>query len=197
MSGASGAEQPGQMEVLWTLAALLFLFTSITVISMLICLHYDYGSYEPRIPRRPASQSTGKFTLAELAETTFPEVGVLDELPCTICLDVIAPEDPARKLSCSHAFHSSCISCWWKCSLQSGNGKVSCPSCRNDLEVCIRAAREQAEQQLQLSTASAASPPLDQEEGRQQQQPRELGPGWSVGSWFWGLLRPASYVPAA
>ncbi|CAE8603713.1 unnamed protein product [Polarella glacialis] len=79
---------------------------------------------------------------------------------CAICLDVIAPEDPARKLSCSHAFHASCISCWWKCSLQHSSGKVSCPSCRSDLEVGISAAVAE----LQLSTGSKASPPDEDEE---------------------------------
>ncbi|CAE8654125.1 unnamed protein product [Polarella glacialis] len=102
---------------------------------------------------------------AELAELTFPEVGVLDELMCTICLDVIVPKQPARKLSCGHAYHASCISGWWKCSLQSSRGKVNCPSCRVDLEVCSRAVLKQ-EQQLQLGTGSGTSPPRDEEEER-------------------------------
>ncbi|CAE8595473.1 unnamed protein product, partial [Polarella glacialis] len=72
-------------------------------------------------------------TLAELAELAFPEVCVLEELMCSICLDGVAPTQPARKLSCGHAYHASCISCWWNCSQQSSSGKVTCPSCRKDL----------------------------------------------------------------
>ncbi|CAE8639228.1 unnamed protein product [Polarella glacialis] len=72
-------------------------------------------------------------TLAELAELAFPEVCVLDELMCSICLDGIAPTQPARKLSCGHAYHASCISCWWNCNQQSSSGKITCPSCRKDL----------------------------------------------------------------
>ncbi|CAE8721382.1 unnamed protein product [Polarella glacialis] len=81
-----------------------------------------------------ASQALDPVTPAELAELAFPEVGVLEELMCTICLDVVAPTQPARKLSCGHAFHAGCISSWWKCRLQSSHGKVSCPSCRTDLK---------------------------------------------------------------
>ncbi|CAE8597821.1 unnamed protein product [Polarella glacialis] len=157
-----------------TLAALLCIFTIIVFIGSVV-IWYDFTfrsfrsdtdspSVEPVIRSKTARKSTGKVTLAELAELTFPEVGVLEELQCTICLDVITPEDPARKLSCNHAFHSSCISCWWKCSLQSRSGKVNCPSCRTDLEVDMRAALEQAKQQLQLSTGSAASLRPDEEE---------------------------------
>ncbi|CAE8643478.1 unnamed protein product, partial [Polarella glacialis] len=111
--------------------------------------------------RMQASLATVKFTLAELAELTFPEVGVLDEMMCTICLDVIAPGHPARKLSCGHTFHADCISGWWKCSLQSSRGKVNCPSCRRDLEVGSGAALKQ---QLQLGTGSGQSPAQDEEE---------------------------------
>ncbi|CAE8640105.1 unnamed protein product, partial [Polarella glacialis] len=79
-----------------------------------------------------------RFTPAKLAELTFPEVGVLEELTCTICLDVVAPKQPARKLSCGHAFHASCISSWWRCKLQSSRDKVSCPSCRTELKLCMQ-----------------------------------------------------------
>ncbi|CAE8690242.1 unnamed protein product, partial [Polarella glacialis] len=85
--------------------------------------------------RMKASQAPDPVTPAELAELAFPEVGVLEELMCTICLDVVAPTQFARKLSCGHAFHAGCISSWWKCRLQSSHGKVSCPSCRTDLKV--------------------------------------------------------------
>ncbi|CAE8594104.1 unnamed protein product, partial [Polarella glacialis] len=107
-----------------------------------------------------AGETIGRCTPAELAELAFPEVGVLDETPCAICLDVIAPEDPARKLSCGHAFHASCVSSWWKCSLQQSRAQVSCPSCRVEVAVNISTALvEQQEQQLQLSTG-----PADEEE---------------------------------
>ncbi|CAE8639995.1 unnamed protein product [Polarella glacialis] len=115
--------------------------------------------------------TTSSFTVAELAELTFPEVGVLDELVCAICLDAVVPGDPARRLSCGHAFHSSCIGSWWKCSLQSSDGKASCPSCRRDLEVWSSAAFEQQQEQLhrQLSSVStAASAPQDEEEVQRQ-----------------------------
>ncbi|CAE8605760.1 unnamed protein product [Polarella glacialis] len=158
------------MEVLWQVGSiytsLMFIGTLVIVLSRTCRSDPESRPAEPSIQSRPAGQAMGKFTKAELAELAFPEVGVLDELPCAICLDVIAPADPARKLSCGHAFHASCISGWWKCSLQSSSGKVSCPSCRNDLEVCVGAASEQATQQLQLqlSTGSAASPPQDEED---------------------------------
>ncbi|CAE8629498.1 unnamed protein product [Polarella glacialis] len=101
---------------------------------------------------KEAYLATLSFTLAELAELAFPEVGVLDELMCTICLDDIAPEQPARKLSCGHAFHANCISSWWRCSLQINRDKVSCPSCRRDLEVCSSPGLKQQQPQLQLAT---------------------------------------------
>ncbi|CAE8658294.1 unnamed protein product, partial [Polarella glacialis] len=110
---------------------------------------------------RPSADARQLLGFAELAELAFPEVGVLDETPCAICLDVIAPEDPARKLSCGHAFHASCVSSWWKCSLQQSRAQVSCPSCRVEVAVNISTALvEQQEQQLQLSTG-----PADEEEG--------------------------------
>ncbi|CAE8606200.1 unnamed protein product [Polarella glacialis] len=103
----------------------------------------------------PAGQTIGKCTPAELAEITFPEVGVLDEPPCAICLEVTAPEDPTRKLSCGHEFHASCVSSWWKCSLQKNRAQVSCPSCRVDVEANPSGAAElmlkEQWQQLQLN----------------------------------------------
>ncbi|CAE8710888.1 unnamed protein product [Polarella glacialis] len=97
------------------------------------------------------------FTLAELAELTFPEVGVLDEPMCNICLDVVVPKQPARKLSCGHAFHAGCISSWWKCSLQSSHGKVSCPSCRTDLKVCSSVISGKKQQQQLLPREDSMS----------------------------------------
>ncbi|CAE8690243.1 unnamed protein product [Polarella glacialis] len=106
------------------------------VVSFFIMLALCIMEYDSR--RMKASQARDALdpvTSAELAELAFPEVGVLEELMCTICLDDVAPMQPARKLSCGHAFHAGCISSWWKCRLQSSHGKVSCPSCRADLKV--------------------------------------------------------------
>ncbi|CAE8650951.1 unnamed protein product [Polarella glacialis] len=107
-----------------------------------ICRFHADAAHAQKYQSTPAGQTIGKCTPAELAEITFPEVGVLDEPPCAICLDVIAPEDPARKLSCGHAFHASCVSSWWKCSLPKKRAQVSCPSCRVDVEANISAAAE-------------------------------------------------------
>ncbi|CAE8699178.1 unnamed protein product [Polarella glacialis] len=127
----------------------------------------DFVRFEPSVQPTLELRAMRSFTVAELAEFTFPEVGVLDELVCAICLDAVVPGDPARRLSCGHAFHSSCIGSWWKCRLQSSGGKASCPSCRRDLEVWSSAAFEQQQKQLhrQLSNVStAASAPQDEEE---------------------------------
>ncbi|CAE8600581.1 unnamed protein product [Polarella glacialis] len=123
------------MEYAW---AILIMFGSVVAICFAIILlsAWSEAIVDLRLDRTGeinASQATDKSTLDELAELAFPEVCVLDELMCSICLDVIAPTHPARKLSCGHAYHASCISCWWNCNQQSSRGKVTCPSFRKDL----------------------------------------------------------------
>ncbi|CAE8647906.1 unnamed protein product [Polarella glacialis] len=152
------------MESLWS-AAFSFATAGLLVLGSLVVLVLNAlfwclvlfaqratHSFEPGVQSTPVRQTVGKFThaeLAELAELAFPEGGLLDELPCAICQDDIALEDPARQLSCGHAFHASCISTWWRCSLQRSRAKVSCPSCRSDVEVGLSAALEQQARALQ------------------------------------------------
>ncbi|CAE8597723.1 unnamed protein product [Polarella glacialis] len=50
--------------------------------------------------------------LVSEAELAFPEVCLSEELTCVICLDNLHPDVPARKLSCGHAFHASCVGGW-------------------------------------------------------------------------------------
>ncbi|CAE8625638.1 unnamed protein product [Polarella glacialis] len=117
--------------------------------------HFRHRRDETGVTKAPKTIS--EINLAELAELAFPEVCVLDERMCTICLNDIEPEEPARKLSCGHSYHASCISCWWKSSLQSSCGKLTCPTCRTELEVSISAALEKQQQRLHVPQ----EPPMD------------------------------------
>ncbi|CAE8604675.1 unnamed protein product [Polarella glacialis] len=140
-----------------TITSLLFLSCFVMFINWICRVKSEIRAVQSGVRSTPAGQTIGNCTPADLAEITFPEVGVLDEPPCAICLEAIAPEDPARKLSCGHAFHASCVSSWWKCSLQNSRAQVSCPSCRVDVEAHISAAADsklkQKGQQFVLNTA--------------------------------------------
>ncbi|CAE8678498.1 unnamed protein product [Polarella glacialis] len=96
--------------------------------------------------------------LAARAEAIFSELSVPGEPICVICLDLIAPKDPARQLSCSHAFHAQCISSWWRCRMGGRDVQVSCPTCKRDFDVCSRSALPQQ----QVNTRAAISPPQEE-----------------------------------
>mmetsp|Transcript_15296 Transcript_15296/g.24374 ORF Transcript_15296/g.24374 Transcript_15296/m.24374 type:complete len:146 (-) Transcript_15296:220-657(-) len=96
--------------------------------------------------------------LIERAELIFPALSMLDGPTCVICLEVVAPGDPARQLSCSHAFHAECIDSWWMSSLQKmTNLQVSCPTCRSSA----------LPQPLGNSTLAATIPPEEEVDSTQ------------------------------
>ncbi|CAE8614192.1 unnamed protein product [Polarella glacialis] len=100
--------------------------------------------------------------LVERVELIFPVLHVLDGPTCVICLEVVAPGDPARQLSCSHAFHAKCIDPWWRRSLQkTSHFQVSCPTCRREFEVCSSSALSPPQVN---NTRAATIPPQEEVE---------------------------------
>mmetsp|Transcript_15294 Transcript_15294/g.24367 ORF Transcript_15294/g.24367 Transcript_15294/m.24367 type:complete len:152 (-) Transcript_15294:479-934(-) len=96
--------------------------------------------------------------LIERAELIFPALSMLDGPTCVICLEVVAPGDPARQLSCSHAFHAECIHAWWRRSLLKSRLQVSCPTCRREFEVCSSSALLQQPQVNNMPAATTIPP---------------------------------------
>ncbi|CAE8618735.1 unnamed protein product [Polarella glacialis] len=96
--------------------------------------------------------------LIERAELIFPALSVLGGPMCVICLEVVAPGDPARALGCSHAFHAECIRAWWSRSLQESHLQVSCPTCRREFEVCSSSALLQQPQVNNMPAATTIPP---------------------------------------
>ena len=95
------------------------------------------GSYffmhpSPRIPPPPNFLDAVIVRPSEevLARNTIILLGsdLGEESSCAICQDVIAGTDTCRKLSCSHAFHQTCIDQWFQTN-------VNCPTCRHDIRV--------------------------------------------------------------
>ncbi|CAE8582186.1 unnamed protein product, partial [Polarella glacialis] len=101
--------------------------------------------------------------LVERAELMFPVLHVLDEPMCVICLEVVAPGDPARQLSCSHAFHAECLGSWWRRSLLMKHLQISCPTCRREFDVCSSSALPQ-QPQVNNTLAATTIPPQEEVE---------------------------------
>ncbi|CAE8719263.1 unnamed protein product [Polarella glacialis] len=111
---------------------------------------------KPRPPDEPSEQLISE--LIDQAKLIFPVLSVLEEPMCVICLEDVAPGDPARQLSCSHAFHAECIDSWWMSSLQKmTNLQVSCPTCRSSA----------LPQPLGNSTLAATIPPEEEVDSTQ------------------------------
>ncbi|CAE8593221.1 unnamed protein product [Polarella glacialis] len=102
------------MESLWS-AAFSFTTAGLLVLGSLVVLVLNAlfwclvlfaqratHSFEPGVQSTPVRQTVGKFThaeLAELAELAFPEGGLLDELPCAICLKILLASSAAAMRS--------------------------------------------------------------------------------------------------
>mmetsp|Transcript_72538 Transcript_72538/g.130600 ORF Transcript_72538/g.130600 Transcript_72538/m.130600 type:complete len:148 (-) Transcript_72538:531-974(-) len=111
---------------------------------------------KPRPPDEPSEQLISE--LIDQAKLIFPVLSVLEEPMCVICLEDVAPGDPARQLSCSHAFHAECIHAWWRRSLLKSRLQVSCPTCRREFEVCSSSALLQQPQVNNMPAATTIPP---------------------------------------
>ena len=62
-----------------------------------------------------------------------PELTLDEEVTCSVCLDMIALEHPARQLECQHAFHSKCIVGWLLHGARKhwDDNAIQCPVCRH------------------------------------------------------------------
>merc|ERR1712196_556283 len=71
--------------------------------------------------------------LKQKIETNFPICKATQLYDCIVCLSSIEQGEPARLLSCKHAFHPDCIAKWWLSARQRNSNKfglLTCPMCR-------------------------------------------------------------------
>mmetsp|Transcript_16595 Transcript_16595/g.31363 ORF Transcript_16595/g.31363 Transcript_16595/m.31363 type:complete len:156 (+) Transcript_16595:87-554(+) len=98
----------------------------------------DFGGAVPGHVGESQSSGTArsaeeKAALVKAIEMCLPEVNLNQEITCPVCLDVVCKQQPARRLDCQHAFHSSCISGWLTHGVrkQWDDNAIQCPVCRH------------------------------------------------------------------
>ncbi|RHZ55764.1 Auxin Efflux Carrier superfamily [Aspergillus thermomutatus] len=88
--------------------------------------HGQRHTIHPTGDRKTSTQTMREKITASSIENRAPPPESLPET-CLFCLEDLGPDTPYRQLSCTHYFHSPCISDWM------GRGADSCPLCRRKL----------------------------------------------------------------